>query len=242
MDRLVSKIFAGGLSAGVFLLWWPEHVHGEGLLQLVLRGLLWTLTFELLLFAFGPAEVLIAQRLKRRITTRRDRVKNRLAGVPAPARAGGAVALACCGLAAPLALLADAPHELAKQVEGPRVVKQVIVERPVVHKKVIVRKVVAPATSPHLQSTGAAPSVPASQVVRPTAGTQAKVASERAASTAKKTTAKAPAATVEKTAAATTKTAPQAATKTAPAPGVGTPAAQAQPEAGPAQVAPAPAP
>ena len=35
MDRLVSKIITGGLSAGVFLFWWPEHVAGDGLLQLV---------------------------------------------------------------------------------------------------------------------------------------------------------------------------------------------------------------
>jgi hypothetical protein len=54
MDRLASKIAAGGLSAGVFLLWWPDHVPGEGLSQLVLRGLLWTMTFELLLLAFTP--------------------------------------------------------------------------------------------------------------------------------------------------------------------------------------------
>jgi hypothetical protein len=231
MDRLVSKIFAGGLSAGVFLLWWPEHVHGEGLMQLVLRGLLWTLTFELLLLAFGPAETLIAQRLRARTDARRDRVRDRLAGVPAPARTGGVLALACCGIAGPLALLADAPREIVKQVDRPRVVKQVIVERPVVEKKVIVRKVVAPAAAGlGLQSAGAAPSVAGSQVTSAAARKTAKVAPERTAAmpttvtrTALKTTAKAPA--------PTTTPAP---TSTTPASDIGTPASGTQTEAAPA--------
>jgi len=49
---------AGGLSAGVVLLWWPmffatDSVHdcGSG------RGIVWTLAFELLLVAFSPFEL-----------------------------------------------------------------------------------------------------------------------------------------------------------------------------------------
>ena len=189
MDRLVSKIIAGGLSAGVFLFWWPEHVAGDGLLQLIVRGLLWTLTFEVLLLTLGPAERLIERRVRARAIARGERVKTRLAGVPAPARTGGVVALACCGLAAPLALIADAPKHLVEQVERPQVVKQVIVERPVVERKIVVRNVVAPAGRP-LQSTGAAPSVASSQVNRPAARTAARVAPER--TTSKTTTAKTP--------------------------------------------------
>jgi hypothetical protein len=238
MDRLVSKIFAGGLSAGVFLLWWPEHVHGEGLLQLVLRGLLWTLTFELLLLAFGPAEVLIARRLRERVTHRRERVKDRLAGVPAPARTGGVVVLACCGLAGPLALLADAPRELVRQVDDkPRVVKQVIVERPVVEKKIVVRRVVAPASA-GLLPAGAAPSVPAAQVARP-AARKAKVAAERTAAKP------APAPRTTSTASAPAQQTAPDASATAPAPdsgsGSGAPAAT-QPASSPAAPAAAPAP
>jgi hypothetical protein len=147
MDRLVSKIAAGGLSAGVFLLWWPEHVHGEGLSQLVLRGLLWTLTFELLLLAFAPLELHVSERLRRRTERRRTRVRDRFAEVPTPARTGGAVALASLGLAAPLALLADAPHELVRAEERPKVVRQVIVEKPVIRRQVVVRLVVGPAAA-----------------------------------------------------------------------------------------------
>lgn len=174
MDRLVSKIVAGGLSAGVFLFWWPEHVAGDGLLQLVLRGLLWTMSFELLLLTLGPAERLIERRVRERAIARGERVRSRLAGVPAPARTGGVVALACCGLAAPIALIADAPKQLVQQVERPRVVKQVIVERPVIEKKIVVRKVVAPAAQQPLRSAGAAPSV-----MPPVARKAATVAPER---------------------------------------------------------------
>jgi len=51
---LVSKLLAGGLSAGVFLLWWPSSFPVEGLEWLVLRGVLRTLCFEVLLLAFVP--------------------------------------------------------------------------------------------------------------------------------------------------------------------------------------------
>ena len=160
MDRLVSKIAAGGLSAGVFLLWWPEHVPGEGLSQLVLRGLLWTLTFELLLLAFRPLERHVSERLRRRTEPRRTRVRDRIEAVPVPARTGGAVVLATMGVAFPVALLAEAPHELAKAGDRPKVVKQVIVERPVIKREVVVRQVVGPAAADaaaRARTTAAAP-------------------------------------------------------------------------------------
>src|SRR5213595_897918 len=53
---LISKLLAAGLSAGVFLIWWPEHHPTAGLMSLVVRGALWTLLYELLLFAFAPLE------------------------------------------------------------------------------------------------------------------------------------------------------------------------------------------
>lgn len=223
MDRLVSKIIAGGLSAGVFLFWWPEHVTGDGLLQLVLRGLLWTMSFELLLITLGPAERLLQRHVSERAIARGERVRTRLAGVPAPARTGGVVALACFGLAAPIALIADAPKQLVQRVERPRVVKQVIVERPVIEKKIVVRKVVAPAAQQPLHSPGAAPSVTA-----PVARTTAKVAPERTA-TRRSAPVKA-----ETTATATT---PKASTGTAATQtsSIGTPASGTQPDdAGPA--------
>jgi hypothetical protein len=169
MDRLISKIVAGGLSAGVFLIWWPQHVKGESLFHLGLRGLLWTLSFELILLSVGPLEDRVRAILRRRLDEHRSRVRARVAeALPAPARTGGAVALACLGVAAPVALLAGGPTEVLKPETPPRVVKQVIVEKPVVERKVVVRRVVTPAPpTSALQPQGAAPSVSEAQVTRP---------------------------------------------------------------------------
>src|SRR5439155_3195333 len=89
---LISKLLAAGLSAGVFLIWWPEHHATAGLASLVVRGALWTLTYELLLVAFTPLERLA----RRAISARAHRLRppNPFAAVHGPARVGGA-----CGLA-----------------------------------------------------------------------------------------------------------------------------------------------
>ena len=39
LAHIVSKILAGGLTAGVFLLWWPRHFPDTGIEGLVIRGL-----------------------------------------------------------------------------------------------------------------------------------------------------------------------------------------------------------
>jgi hypothetical protein len=240
MDRLLSKIFAGGLSAGVFLIWWPQHVQAEDLEHLVLRGLLWTLTFELLLLAFGPLENRAAARVRVRVDARRAGVTQRLEHVPAPARAGGAVALACLGLTGPLVLLAGAPHEIARKVDPqPRVVKQVIVQRPVIEKRIVVRRVVGPAAADAgaataLRSSGAGPSAPRAARARgherPAASTTSARTTKRAATTPSKPPATGPATGPAPDAPATT-TAPSDAAAAAPTP--------APPQAAPA-TAPAP--
>src|SRR4051794_38912299 len=69
---LVSKILAAGLSAGLFLIWWPQHHATTGLTSLIVRGALWTLSFELLLLAFAPLERRIAARLRTRMPARRE--------------------------------------------------------------------------------------------------------------------------------------------------------------------------
>jgi hypothetical protein len=151
-NDLVSKICAGGLSAGVFLIWWPAHVAGDGLGQLVLRGLLWTLTFELLLVAFVPLERLVIRSVRRRVGERRLGLRDRVAAAPARARAGGAVALACVGAGMPILLLTDSAGAPVKEAQArPKVVKQVIVKRPVVKREVVVKREpvqAAPAPAP----------------------------------------------------------------------------------------------
>jgi hypothetical protein len=219
MDRLVSKIVAGGLSAAVFLIWWPQHVQGESLFHLGLRGLLWTLGFELILLSVGPLEDRVRARLRRRLEQHRSRVRARVVeALPAPARTGGAVALACLGIAAPVALLAGGPTEVLDREEPPKVVRQVVVEKPVVERKVVVRRVVeaAPQSASPLTPTGAAPSVPAAQVTRERASAAER---ERGAGATRKETGRragTPAATAEPPAATRQAGTPQT-TTTAPA-------------------------
>src|SRR4051794_11226326 len=107
-SNLVSKLLAGGLSAGVFLLWWPERFPAEGLSWLVLRGVLWTMAFEILLLAFSPLEAMAWRRLRApRLTAAAERVR----AARAPVQVTGAVMLASAGVALPVALLAGAHGE-----------------------------------------------------------------------------------------------------------------------------------
>jgi hypothetical protein len=143
---LISKILAAGLSAGLFLIWWPEHHATAGLTSLVVRGALWTLTYELLLLAFTPLERLA----RRAISARADHLRPRspFVAVPAPARVGGACVLACAGAALPLTLLAGAqarpPHREATATR-----RVVVVKRPIVKRVVVRETVTVPAAAAH---------------------------------------------------------------------------------------------
>src|SRR3954451_2569766 len=99
LDNLLSKVIAAGLAAGVFLLWWPAHLPSDGVGWLVLRGLAWTLAFEVLALSFVPPKRMPPRAPTRgRAASRASRVRSRLAAAPAPARASGAVMLAFTGL------------------------------------------------------------------------------------------------------------------------------------------------
>src|SRR5919197_862393 len=102
MSDLVSKVLAGGLSAGVFVVWWPAHVPAQGGEWLLARGLLWTLAFELLLLAFRPLERTVG-----------DAVRRREARAMAPRRIAPLLALAAVAAAAPVAMLSGARAPIA---------------------------------------------------------------------------------------------------------------------------------
>ena len=152
---LFSKILAAGLSAGLFLIWWPEHHATTGLASLVVRGALWTLCYELLLLAFTPLERLA----RRALTARAHRLRppNPFVAVPAPARVGGACVLACAGAALPLLLLAGArapaPARAAHATERVVVVKRPVVKRVVVRQTVTVPGAVAHPSPPVIVRT-----------------------------------------------------------------------------------------
>jgi hypothetical protein len=169
MNDLLSKMTAGGLSAGLFLLWWPAHLPADGLGWLVLRGLAWTLAFELLLACLLPLERRTGRALARRPAA--ERVRGRLAGAPAQARAGGAVMLALTAVIVPLIMLANADRP-ARPHRPAAAVRELVVKRQVVRReRVVVRKVVvAPshASVPDPHPLPAALSAPAAAPARRT--------------------------------------------------------------------------
>jgi hypothetical protein len=153
--HLLSKIVAGGLSAGVILLWWPLVFPSDSVESWLMRGIAWTLTFELLLHAFAPLEeALWRTRAVRAIAGRGHAAATRLVAGSPRKRLHGRGLVAAFALSVPLALLASAPaHRLttkpAAQIRQVTEVKRVVrVER----RRVLVPRVAAPA------STGAASS------------------------------------------------------------------------------------
>jgi hypothetical protein len=114
--HLLSKIAAGGLSAGVILLWWPLVFPSDTVESWLVRGVLWTLSFELMLHAFAPAEeALWRSRAARRVARQAQAASARI-GTASPRRGSHARWLAAgFALFVPLALLASAPSERLKQ-------------------------------------------------------------------------------------------------------------------------------
>jgi hypothetical protein len=201
LDNLLSKVIAAGLAAGVFLLWWPAHLPSAGVQWLVLRGLAWTLAFEILVLSFVPLEQMATRAVRRRREGgRAARVCHRLAAAPAPARASGAVMLAFTGLLLPGLLLLHSGRLPAAQpvAHTTKVVRKVVVRR-VVHERTVVVREAAPAAAPY--PVNAAPAAPVAVAPKRTAtktSTSKAAAPSSTKPSAKKTTS---------TSAATTKTA-----------------------------------
>jgi outer membrane biosynthesis protein TonB len=193
LDNLLSKVIAAGLAAGVFLLWWPVHLPSNGVGWLVLRGLAWTLAFEVLVLSFIPLERMATRALtRRRAEGHASRVRRRLAAAPAPARASGAVMLAFTGLLLPGLLLLHSGRLPAPKpaAHTTKVVRKVVVRKVVREKTVVVREATPAAPAP-----AAASEAPAATAEAPKAAT----------TPARK-------ATTKKTAAPSTKAAPKTST------------------------------
>jgi hypothetical protein len=190
LDNLLSKVIAAGLAAGVFLLWWPAHLPSNGVQWLVLRGLAWTLAFEILVLSFVPFERMATRALvRRREGGRAARVRRRLAAAPAPARASGAVMLAFTGLLLPGLLLLHSGRLPAAQpaAHTTKVVRKVVV-RKVVHEKTVVVREPAPA-APAPYAVSAAPTT-AATTVAPKAAAKKTSTSKAAAPSSTKPSAK----------------------------------------------------
>jgi hypothetical protein len=205
-EHLFSKLIAGGLSAGVVLLWWPHLFPHDTAGGWVARGIAWTLLMEILVVAVSPLEHV----MRTRVAAFRPvgQVRSFFAGT-SRLRAYFALGLAAIAISLPLMLIATGhpaaadtpkPQQVTKVTRVVKVVKQVKV------KKIVVREAAPPATYP--------PAVRPAPVV-----TSAPAAPKRAATTKpqqKKTEAKKQPATPTPTPAPSATTVP---TSPTPAPG-----------------------
>jgi hypothetical protein len=160
--ELISKLVAGGLSAAVILLWWPRFFPADNATTWLIRGVIWTLSFELLVHALLPLErALWESHAGRRVrATAGDRL-----GAPRHSMRGRA-SVAGFALTIPLILLALAPSPPLKRAQAAPIrhvteVKRIVkVER----KQVRVARVVpvpAPAGPAPFVSGRVRPSAPA---------------------------------------------------------------------------------
>ncbi len=147
-EHLLSKLLAGGLSAGLVLVWWPTFFSHEGIASWVWRGLTWTLLFELLLGALTPLEsALFNSHWARKLRSTMKPQLARMRGFfPSHPMASGAL-LAASAIALPAGLIISGsghikPVQAAKvvQVTNTKVIKPVKVVKvtKVVKERVLV--------------------------------------------------------------------------------------------------------
>jgi hypothetical protein len=235
LNNLISKVLAGGLAAGVFLFWWPAHLPSTGGEWLVVRGLAWALAYEVLMLSFCPLENLAARSLPRwRAADQARHVRRVLSAAPQPAKAGGAVALACTGLVLPALMLSHARKPPSKPAPRPvQVVRKVVVRKVVRQKTVVVRPpavVQAPAPVSRADSVTPAPKPVAKKkraaaTSKPT--TTAKTEAKQTTTKAEPKQDPAPAPTATPSAPTATSTQPVTAGTAAPSAGATTPTANA---------------
>jgi hypothetical protein len=126
VSQLLSKIVAGGLSAAVILIWWPRFFPVDSVEAWLARGVIWTLGFELLVFALVPLEQsLWRSRAAQRVRSRGAAARARVTGNNPSAGRRLRGALACTAVAVPVALLASAPAPPADEAVAAKPVKHV---------------------------------------------------------------------------------------------------------------------
>jgi hypothetical protein len=162
--EFLSKSIAGGLSAGVVLLWWPLlFSEVDSVTSWLVRGAAWTVLFEMLLVALVPFERALWE------TTGGERISSRIGAAGSRLHAGSRrrrmsrlSAVATMALAVPVVLLVAG---LAKHAPAPAEAKAATPVKVVRVTKVV--KVVKRAPAAVQPSTGmptvgqAAPAAPA---------------------------------------------------------------------------------
>ena len=168
MREFLSKSIAGGLSAGVVLLWWPVLFEDvDTVMSWLVRGVAWTVCFELLLVALVPFERALWETTRgERISTRVGAAGSRLHAGSARSRLGRLSAVATVALIVPVALLVmglDRQGPASAEAKPGAPVKVVRVTKVVNVKRVVAR---APISAPqvveaeHPEGAAAAPATP----------------------------------------------------------------------------------
>src|SRR3712207_4263142 len=175
MSDLFSKVLAGGVSAALFLFWWPTVVPGSGAEWLLVRGLAWALAFEVLFLAFCPLERALTGAVKSR-TVRGVRRRH----------AARALVLAAAGVAIPLVLINGVqPKPKVAHAAAPK--ERVVVERRIVRREVVVKRVnkIVPVPGQTVTTTVStpAPVSPGASNTTKTTATSSRASTRRAAST-----------------------------------------------------------
>jgi hypothetical protein len=145
--EFLSKSIAGGLSAGVVLLWWPVLFEDvDTVTSWFVRGVAWTLCFELLLVALIPFERALWETTRgERLARRVGDAGSRLHSGPPRSRIRRVSAVASLALAVPVVLvLAGLSEHVPARAEAPKVrpinvVRVTKVVHPVTVKKVVQR-------------------------------------------------------------------------------------------------------
>jgi hypothetical protein len=145
--EFLSKSIAGGLSAGVVLLWWPVlFAEVDTVTSWFVRGVAWTVCFELLLVALVPFERALWETAHgERIARTMGSAGSRLHSGSHRRRIGRLSAVASVALVVPVALLVAGLDEQAparaeaKPVAPIKVVRVTKVVRPVTVKRVVER-------------------------------------------------------------------------------------------------------
>jgi hypothetical protein len=159
--EFLSKSIAGGLSAGVVLLWWPVlFAEVDTVTSWFVRGVAWTVCFELLLVALIPFERALWE------TTRGERIATRVGSAGLRLNSGShrrrmsrVSAVATMALAVPVVLLVAGLHEQAPaRAEVPAVAPIKVVRVTKVVRPVTVQRVVEQAPLPEV--TAPAPVAP----------------------------------------------------------------------------------
>jgi hypothetical protein len=111
--EFLSKSLAGGLSAGVVLLWWPVLFDRvDSVTSWFARGVTWTVLFEVLLFALTPFERALWETPRGElVSSRMGEARSRLHSGSPRRRLSRLSAVACTAILMPVVLLVTGLHQ-----------------------------------------------------------------------------------------------------------------------------------